>query len=308
MRLLFAGTPTAAIPTLRKLHAAGHEIAGVITACAAPQGRGRKLQVSPVSEVADELGIPTFEFVDVNSPESHAEIAALAADAVVVVAYGQLLKEATLRLLPLGWINLHFSLLPAYRGAAPVQRAILAGESSTGASTFWIEAGLDSGPVFGQLTLDIGSGETAGELLDRLAVAGADLMLATIDGIAGNSLRPTPQPNADVSYAPKISMAEAKVDWSHPALAIERKVRAFNPSPYAWTEFAGEKLLIGKAELSPTQVELSAGQISVSKNQVLVGTGSTALNLLEVKPAGKGWMKAADWARGVRDATWSFNG
>lgn len=308
MRILFAGTPAAAVPTLQRLHAAGHQIVGVITAPAAPAGRGRKLTASPVSVVANELGIPVFEFTDINSPEARAEILELNPTAVAVVAYGQLLKPSTLELVPQGWINLHFSLLPAYRGAAPVQRAILAGEEVTGASTFWIEAGLDDGPVFGQLTLEIAPSETAGELLERLAAAGADLMAVTFDSLESGNLRPSPQPLSDISYAPKVSVEEAEIDWSHPALAIERKIRAFNPSPFAWTVFEGQKILLGKAEIADTDIELAAGSIFVQKNQVLVGTGSTSLSLLEVKPAGKGWMKAADWARGVRSENWQFHG
>jgi methionyl-tRNA formyltransferase len=194
-----------------------------------------------------------------------------------------------------------------WRGAAPVQHAILSGDEVTGATTFLLETGMDTGPIIGQLTTDINPTETAGELLERLSVEGADLMLTTIDAIAKGEAGLVPQANVDVSYAPKISVNDAQIDWKHPALAISRKVRAFNPAPHAWTVLGDNKLLINAVALGEFEEVLEPGQIHVSKNQVLVGTGSVALELLEVKPAGKNWMPAADWARGIRPAVWAFN-
>lgn len=307
MRILFAGTPAVAIPTLNKLLASEHEIVGVLTSPPAPAGRGQKLLSSEVAVAANEAGLHIFEFADINSADSIRELEQLNADVAVVVAYGQLLKAEVLSIVPNGWINLHFSLLPMWRGAAPVQHAILAGDEVTGATTFVLEAGMDTGPIIGQLTTDINPTETAGELLERLSIEGADLMLTTIEAIAKGEAGLIHQANVDVSYAPKISVSDAQIDWKHPALAISRKVRAFNPAPSAWTLLGENKLLVNAVALGDFEAVLQPGEIHVSKNQVLVGTGSVALELVEVKPAGKNWMSAADWARGVRPDVWAFN-
>ncbi len=307
MRILFAGTPAVAIPTLNKLLSSEHEVVAVVTAPPAPAGRGQKLLSTEVADAGRAAGLPVFEFADINSTDSIQELVNLNADVAVVVAYGQLLKQEVLSISPNGWINLHFSLLPMWRGAAPVQHAILSGDEVTGATTFLLETGMDTGPIIGQLTTDINPTETAGELLERLSVEGADLMLTTIDAIAKGEAGLVPQANVDVSYAPKISVSDAQIDWKHPALAISRKVRAFNPTPHAWTVLGDNKLLINAVAFGEFQEVLEPGQIHVSKNQVLVGTGSVALELLEVKPAGKNWMPAADWARGIRPAVWAFN-
>jgi methionyl-tRNA formyltransferase len=307
VRILFAGTPAVAIPTLNKLLSSEHEVVAVVTTPPAPAGRGQKLLSTEVADAGRAAGLQVFEFADINSPDSIREIANLNVDVAVVVAYGQLLKQEVLSISPNGWINLHFSLLPMWRGAAPVQHAILSGDEVTGATTFLLETGMDTGPIIGQLTTDINPTETAGELLERLSVEGADLMLTTIDAIAKGEAGLVPQANVDVSYAPKISVNDAQIDWKHPALAISRKVRAFNPAPHAWTVLGDNKLLINAVALGEFEEVLEPGQIHVSKNQVLVGTGSVALELLEVKPAGKNWMPAADWARGIRPAVWAFN-
>ncbi len=307
MRILFAGTPAVAIPTLNKLLSSEHEVVAVVTTPPAPAGRGQKLLSTEVADAGRAAGLQVFEFADINSPDSIREIANLNVDVAVVVAYGQLLKQEVLSISPNGWINLHFSLLPMWRGAAPVQHAILSGDEVTGATTFLLETGMDTGPIIGQLTTDINPTETAGELLERLSVEGADLMLTTIDAIAKGEAGLVPQANVDVSYAPKISVNDAQIDWKHPALAISRKVRAFNPAPHAWTVLGDNRLLINAVALGEFEEVLEPGQIHVSKNQVLVGTGSVALELLEVKPAGKNWMPAADWARGIRPAVWAFN-
>lgn len=306
MRVLFAGTPATAIPALERILQANFEVVGVLTAPPAPAGRGRKLTPSAVAEFAHQQGLDVLDFADVNSESALTEIQNRRPDVVAVVAYGQLLKLAALEIPPHGWINLHFSLLPLWRGAAPVQSAILAGDEITGATTFQIETGLDTGPIFGSFTTDIDPKETAGELLARLAESGAELLVQTLHLIESGKAAPISQTDENASYAPKISVADGQINWHQPALAITRRVRAFNPSPYAWSTFAGERILIGKAQISAA-TDLLPSEISIEKNQVLVGTGSTAIEVLEVKPAGKGWMKAADWARGVRTDNWKFD-
>jgi methionyl-tRNA formyltransferase len=196
-------------------------------------------------------------------------------------------------------VNLHFSLLPAWRGAAPVQHAIMAGDDVTGAATFQLEAGLDTGPVFGVVTEPIGARDTAGDLLERLAVSGARLLVATLDGIDDGALEPRPQPADGVSLAPRIEVADARVDWALPAHVVDRRVRGVTPAPGAWTTFRGDRLRLGPVEPS-TGPELAAGEISASKAGVLVGTGSGAVRLGQVQPAGKKLVAAADWARGAR--------
>jgi methionyl-tRNA formyltransferase len=222
-----------------------------------------------------------------------------------VVAYGALLREPVLSLPKRGWVNLHFSLLPAWRGAAPVQHAVLHGDDTTGASTFLIGPGLDDGPVFGVLTERVRPGDTSGDLLARLAEAGAPLLVATLDGIADGSLRPQPQPADGVSYAPKLTVADARISFGHPALAVERRIRACSPDPGAWTSFRDGRLKLGPAALATTDAapaagELAAGELLVGKSEVLVGTATTPLRLGTVQPAGKNPMPAADWARGLR--------
>jgi methionyl-tRNA formyltransferase len=307
VRILFAGTPAVAVPTLNKLLSSRHEVVAVVTAPPAPAGRGQKLLSTDVADVGRAAGLSVFEFADINSPDSIRELVNLNVDVAVVVAYGQLLKQEVLSISPNGWINLHFSLLPMWRGAAPVQHAILSGDEVTGATTFLLETGMDTGPIIGQLTTDINPAETAGELLERLSIEGADLMLKTIDAIAKGEAGLVPQATTDVSYASKISVSDAKIDWRHPALAISRKVRAFNPAPHAWTVLGDNKVLVNAVAFGEFEEVLEPGQIHVTKNQVLVGTGSAALELLEVKPAGKNWMPAADWARGIRPAVWAFD-
>jgi len=234
-------------------------------------------------------------------PEFLEELAALAVDCAPVVAYGALVPQAALDLPKHGWVNLHFSLLPAWRGAAPVQHAIMAGDEITGASTFRLEAGLDTGPVFGTVTEAIGPCDTAGDLLGRLAVSGAGLLLATLDGIAAGRLVAEPQPADGISLAPRIEPADARVDWSLPAHVVDRRVRGVTPAPGAWTTWRGERLRLGPVVPLP-ESELSAGEVSVGADRVLVGTGRGAVRLGNVQPAGKRMFPAADWARGARPA------
>jgi methionyl-tRNA formyltransferase len=220
-----------------------------------------------------------------------------------VVAYGALLPKVALDVPEHGWVNLHFSLLPAWRGAAPVQHAVMAGDEVTGASTFLIEQGLDSGPLYGVITEEIRPADTSGDLLDRLAHSGARLLTATMDGIASGDLVARPQPAEGITLAPKLTVEDAAVDWTAPALRVDRLIRGCTPAPGAWTLVAGERLKLGPVALAPDRTDLAPGELSVAKNAVHVGTGSHAVELVGVQPQGKKLMPAAAWARGVRVAS-----
>ncbi|RBY85818.1 methionyl-tRNA formyltransferase [Blastococcus sp. TF02A-30] len=300
MRLLFAGTPAPAVPSLDALLASGHEVVAVLTRPDARAGRGRGLSRSPVAERADAAGIPVLQPRSPREPEFLEQLAGMDVDCAPVVAYGALVPQVALDIPRHGWVNLHFSLLPAWRGAAPVQHAIMAGDEITGASTFRLEAGLDTGPVFGTLTEAIGPRDTAGELLDRLAVGGAQLLVATLDGIAAGALEPQPQPADGVSLAPKVEVADARVDWALPAHVVDRRVRGVTPAPGAWTTWRGDRLRLGPVTPLADGPALPAGELRVDGRSVLVGTGSGAVRLGEVQPAGKRMIPAADWARGAR--------
>lgn len=303
MRLLFAGTPAVAEPSLRALLAhPGHEVVAVLTRPQARSGRGRRLSPSPVAELAREAGVEVLSPDKPSDPEFLQRLAELDVDCAPVVAYGALLREPALSMPRHGWVNLHFSLLPAWRGAAPVQHALLHGDDTTGASTFLIGPGLDDGPVYGVLTERVRPGDTSGDLLARLSEAGAPLLVATLDGIADGSLRPQPQPADGVSYAPKLTVDDARIDFGQPALAVDRRIRACTPEPGAWTPFRDGRLKLGPA----SQVEqgageaIAAGELVIGKSAVLVGTATGPLRLGTVQPAGKKPMPAADWARGLR--------
>ncbi len=302
MRLLFAGTPQAAVPSLQALLDSGHEVIAILTRPDAPAGRGRGLSASPVRRVAAERGIETLTPLTPRDPALLERIRALAPDACAVVAYGGLVPPALLAVPPAGWVNLHFSLLPAWRGAAPVQHAILAGDEVTGATTFLLEEGLDTGPVLGTLTEPIRPGDTAGELLDRLATAGAALLVATMDGLAAGDLVAVPQAPDGVSLAPKLGIDDALVDWRRPAYAVSRQVRACTPAPGAWSWFRETRLNIAGAQPVAEGGDLGPGQILAGKRAVLVGTGSGGVELGTVVPPGRRPMPAADWARGARIA------
>ncbi|WP_019630782.1 methionyl-tRNA formyltransferase [Actinomadura atramentaria] len=299
MRLVFAGTPETALPALDALLASAHEVAAVVTRPDAPAGRGRRLVASPVAERAAEAGIEVLKPAKAGDPEFLDRLRAIAPDCCPVVAYGALLPEAALAIPRHGWVNLHFSLLPAWRGAAPVQHAVLHGDDMTGAATFQIEKGLDTGPVYGVLTEPIRPDDTAGALLDRLAVAGARLLADTMDGIEAGALDPRPQPAEGVSVAPKLTPADARVDWRAPAHRVDRLVRACTPAPGAWTEFRGARLKLGPVRPVPDGPALAPGELAAGKREVLVGTATHPVALGEVRPEGKRPMAAADWARGV---------
>ncbi len=298
MRLVFAGTPGPALPALEAIAASRHDLVGVVTRPDAPSGRGRRLAPSPVAARAEELGVPVLKPDHPRDPQFQEALRALAPDCCPVVAYGALLPQSALDIPAHGWVNLHFSVLPAWRGAAPVQHAVWAGDEVTGATTFRIVRELDAGPTYGLMTERVRPGDTAGDLLARLAEGGAGLLVATLDGIEDGAIEARPQPEDGVSLAPKITVEDARVDWTEPAMAVDRRVRACTPAPGAWTTFEGERVKLGP--LSPADGALPPGELLVGKNAVAVGTGSAALKLGLVKAFGKKEMPAADWARGVR--------
>ncbi|WP_405684337.1 methionyl-tRNA formyltransferase [Streptomyces sp. NBC_01387] len=303
MKLVFAGTPEVAVPALDALIASDrHEVAAVVTRPDAPAGRGRRLVASPVAQRAEEAGIEVLKPARPRDETFLARLREIGPDCCPVVAYGALLPRTALDVPARGWVNLHFSLLPAWRGAAPVQHSIIAGDEVTGASTFLIEEGLDSGPVYGVLTEEVRPTDTSGDLLTRLAFAGSGLLVATMDGIEDGTLHAVPQPAEGISSAPKITVEDAQVDWTAPAMRVDRLVRGCTPAPGAWTLFRGERLKLVALTPVTDRTDLAPGELSVSKNSVHVGTGSHAVELLWVQPQGKKPMRAADWARGVRIA------
>lgn len=298
MRILFAGTPEVALPSLEALVSSAHEVIGVLTRPDAPTGRGQRLHPSPVAALALELGLPVLRPRRPRDPEFVAELTDLAPDCCPVVAYGALLPASVLAIPREGWVNLHFSLLPAWRGAAPVQHAVLAGDEVTGATTFRIVEELDAGPTYAMISEPIGPQDTSGDLLARLAVRGADLLVATLDGIADGSLQPVPQPDHGVTIAKKITVADAEISWTRDTGAIDRLVRGSAPHPGAWTTFRGERFKVNSAY--PVEADaLPPGRLRVTKRSVGVGTGDGVLELGQVQAAGKKPMPAADWARGI---------
>jgi methionyl-tRNA formyltransferase len=300
VKLVFAGTPEVAVVSLEALLASRHEVAAVVTRPDAPAGRGRRLVASPVARRAAEAGVEVLTPVRPRDLDFLARLAQIAPDCCPVVAYGALLPKAALEIPRHGWVNLHFSLLPAWRGAAPVQHAVLHGDDVTGATTFLIGEGLDDGPVYGVVTEQIRPRDTSGDLLGRLAVSGARLLVATMDGVEDGSLRPVPQAGDGVSAAPKLTADDARVDWAAPALRVDRLVRACTPAPGAWTTFRGERLKLFPVRVVGGASDLAAGEVRTGRDGVLAGTGSSAVLLDEVQPQGKRRMVAADWARGVR--------
>jgi methionyl-tRNA formyltransferase len=304
MRLVFAGTPETAVPSLRALLASRHDVVAVITRPDARSGRGRTLAPSPVKEVALEHGLEVLTPRSPREAEFQQRLRELAPDACPVVAYGALVPREALDVPAHGWVNLHFSLLPAWRGAAPVQRAVMAGDDVTGATTFVLEEGLDTGPVLGTLTETVRPDDTAGSLLERLAHAGAGLLVATMDGLADGTLHAVPQGADDVSHAPKLTTDDARIRWDLPAHVVDRHVRGCTPAPGAWTTFRGDRLRVGpvglRDEVPAEAAGLAPGEVLATRRSVHVGTASSAVTLREVTPQGKRPMPAADWARGVR--------
>jgi methionyl-tRNA formyltransferase len=314
VRLVFAGTPEVALPALRALVDSRHTVAAVVTRPDAPAGRGRRLVASPVAELAAELGIEALKPERPREPSFQERLRAIAPDCCPVVAYGALLPQSALDIPVHGWVNLHFSVLPAWRGAAPVQHAVLRGDDITGASTFQIVKELDAGPVYGTLTEPVRPTDTSGDLLDRLAVAGAQLLVATLDGIEDGTVLAVPQPADGISFAPKLTPEDARIDWKMPAHLIDRQIRGCTPDPGAWTDFDSTRLKLWP--VTPTRpassgraaddasdgsalVSLAPGQLRVERAAVYVGTGTVAVQLGDVQPQGKRRMPAADWARGL---------
>jgi methionyl-tRNA formyltransferase len=303
MRLVFAGTPQAAVPSLTALLDSKHTVAAVVTRPDAPAGRGQKLVASPIARQAEQVGVEVLRPVKPSDPAFLARLAEIAPDCCPVTAYGGLIPKAALAIPRSGWVNLHFSLLPAWRGAAPVQHAILHGDEITGATTFKLVAELDAGPVYGVVTEPVGPRDTAGDLLARLSVSGADLLVATLNGIESGELRAEPQPQDGISLAPKLTKADGRVSWKQPALAIDRLVRACTPAPGAWTTFNGTTVKVWPVTRACEPDAVGGGQapgdIRVSGPRVMVGTGTTPVELGDVQQEGKRRMPAADWARGI---------
>lgn len=297
MRVLFAGTPAVAVPSLDALVKAGFDVVAVLTRPDAPVGRKRVLTPSPVAVRASELGIEVIRAAKVD-PDTTARIAEFAPDVAAIVAYGGIVPKAALGVPTHGWVNLHFSLLPAWRGAAPVQRSLIAGDDVTGAVTFQLEEGLDTGPVFGTLTEAIRPEDTAGDLLERLSISGAVLLSQTLSAIDAGQAAPQAQ-DGEVSLAPKLTLDDGRLDWQQPALALNRRARGVTPEPGAWTTLDGQRVKLEPVDLRPEIKDLPPGRIRVDGTSVLVGTGSHAVELGRIQPAGKKMMSAADWARGL---------
>ena len=300
MRLVFAGTPDVALPSLETLVASRHEVVAVVTRPESRSGRGRRPRPSPVAVRGAELGVPVLTPARPSEPDFVEQLRELAPDCCPVVAYGALLPKDVLDIAAHGWVNLHFSLLPAWRGAAPAQHALLAGDAVTGATTFRIVKELDAGPTFGTVTEAIRPTDTAGELLDRLAVAGAPLLVDTIDHLELGDLEAQPQPGDGISYAPKITTDDARIRWMEPAFAVDRRIRACTPSPGAWTTLDGSRLKIGPVRLLPDVVGLAPGELDVGRDYAYVGTATHGVALGDVQPPGKRAMEAAAWVRGAR--------
>jgi methionyl-tRNA formyltransferase len=307
MRLVFAGTPATAVPSLDALLKSGHTVEAVVTRPDARSGRGLQLTRSPVAERAAEAGLEILRPDRPSNPEFLARLREIDPDCCPVTAYGALIPQAALDIPARGWVNLHFSVLPAWRGAAPVPHAILHGDDVTGATTFQIVRELDAGPVFGVLTEPVRPADTAGDLLERLSVAGAELLVATLDGIESGALEARDQPSDGVSLAPKLATADARLNWHDPATAIDRRIRACTPEPGAWTELDGVRVKLwplrpvaDDALATSLTGPLAPGELAVQRNRVLAGTGTVPVELGDVQAHGKRRMSAADWARGLR--------
>lgn len=296
MRLVFAGTPAVARPSLHAL-AERHDVLSVITREDAPLGRKRVLTPSPVAAAADQLGIPAIKANRLGE-EVTERVASLAPDLGVIVAYGGLVREPLLSLPRLGWVNLHFSLLPRWRGAAPVQRAVIAGDDETGAAVFQLVPALDAGDVFAEVRRPIGADETAGELLEALAESGATLLADTVDALADGTAVARPQ-KGEPTLAPKLSLDDAHLDFTRPAEEVYARLRGVTPEPGAFALLGGERFKIVAARRAPDAESVDPGHVESRDKRVLVGTATSPLELVAVQPAGKRAMAAADWWRGT---------
>ena len=298
MRVVFAGTPETALPSLEALVASRHDVVAVITRPDAPAGRGRTLTPSPVAVAAEAHGIEVLKPAKPSDPDFLARLREIDPQVVPIVAYGALIRREALDIPEYGWVNLHFSVLPAWRGAAPVQRAIMAGDEVTGATVFSLVEELDAGPVLGSITERIREDDTSAELLARLADWGSKLLVDVVDHIEDGDIAAVPQPEDNISYAPKLTTDEARIDWNRPAFAIDRHIRGCTPAPGAWTLLDADRVKIGPATIADDRT-LVPGQLSIGKQEVRVGTTTTDLLLGEVQAFGKKRMRAADWARGT---------
>ena len=297
MKLVFAGTPQAAVPSLVALAQSHHDLSAVITRADAPLGRKRVLTPSPLAQAAAELGLPVLKANRLDEAAT-AEIAALQPDLGVIVAYGGLVREPLLSVPRQGWINLHYSLLPRWRGAAPVQRALIAGDELTGAAVFQLVPELDAGAVFALFTQAIAEDDTAGSLLRDLSDSGARLLLEVIDALEVGGIQAAPQ-TGPVTLAPKLTLADARIDWSEPAVSVRNRVRGVTPEPGAFTVLGDARLKLLDVALTQGAEPQPAGLIRETDKKVLIGTGTEPLELVTVQPAGKKQMTAIDWWRGV---------
>ena len=299
MRLVFAGTPDVAVPSLQAIADSGHELLAVVTRPDAPSGRGRKLHRSPVAAWADEHGVEVLTPAKPREEPFQQRLAQLAPDCVPVVAYGALVPAAALQIPRHGWINLHFSLLPAWRGAAPVQHAVLHGDDVTGACVFQLETGLDTGPIFGSLTETLDERDTSGDLLGRLADSGARLLTQVVDAIGDGTATAVAQPADGVTTAPKITVDDARIRWQDPAFGVDRRIRAVTPAPGAWTTWDGRRVRLGPVIPDDDPPALAPGHVAIGKSSVHVGTGTTAVRLTDIQAPGKKRMPADAWGRGL---------
>ena len=297
MRIAFAGTPESAIAPLAALLASHHFVEFVVTRPDAPTGRGRVMTPSPVASFAAEHDIRVIKTSQLSDYAQ--EFSQL--DAVIVVAFGGMVPKELLNTPSHGWINLHFSLLPTWRGAAPVQYAILSGDEHSGVTAFRIDEGLDTGPVLGQVSTAVDSFETAGELLERLTEYGTTLMLQVLDGLEAGKIFAVPQSAQDASHAPKIAKDDARIVWDHPALAVARRIRAVTPTPGAWTMCNEERIKISPVRLRTDVTDLAPGQVTERAGAVLVGTGTHAVELTMVQRPGKTFVEAGTWVSSTPD-------
>lgn len=302
MRVVFAGTPEVARTALAAIVDSGHEVIAVVTRPDAPRGRGRRVNPSPVAALAEQLQVPILQPLHAGHPDFEAAIRALRPDCCPVVAYGSLLPAPILGIPVLGWVNLHFSLLPAWRGAAPVQRAILAGDEITGACVFRIGPGMDDGPLYGSVTQVVSPQDTSGSVLDRLAESGSRLLVATLDALAAGTAVTVPQPSVGVTYAPKVTVEDARVRWTEPLVGVDRRIRAMTPAPGAWSELGDDRVRILplRHEPGPAPDDLPPGLMRLVGQQVWVGTATQPAALGDVRAPGRRQMPAADWVRGLR--------
>ncbi len=296
LRLVVAGSPAAAVPTLTTLSASDHEIVRVITRPASPQGRKRVLTSTPVAVEAARLGLSVLEARRLSDIE--AELLPLNVDLGVIVAYGALVREPVLSWPRLGWINLHFSLLPRWRGAAPVQHAVIAGDTHTGATVFQLTEGLDEGDWFARLTTPVGAHRTSGSLLEELSESGAALVLSVVDQLAAGTATAHPQEGA-VTLAPKLGRADAALRWSDGAESVHNRLRGVTPEPGAFTHVDGHVIKVLEAAIARDAAPLPPGHLRREASRLLVGTATVPLELVRVQPAGKQAMTATDWARGL---------